>query len=170
MTIQATDTTRSFRFQGTYSDADLNAMAAFVVALSLDQRIGRSTLLATGVVAIIALLFRSWLLAIGGLLLVIGVSLLVRYVFLPRRLIRHARKIPGPTGQRIITIDGNEIRHSGQGSEVVYSRLEIRRAVLTHDHLFLLFQPQGLLMLPLAWVRPVAAIEDVALVLAQKTR
>ena len=168
MATEANHTNSSFRFQGTYSEADLDAMAVFVVSLALDKRIGRNTLLAAGVVGILSLLFRSWLFAIGGLLVVIGVSLLVRYVFLPRRLLRHARQLPGPVGQRIITIDENEIRHSGQGADVVHAKAAIRRAVLTRDHLFLLFHPQGLLMVPLAWIRPVAAIEDVALLLAQK--
>jgi len=168
MTMQTTNSDSSFRFQGTYTDADLDALAAFVVSLSMDQRLGRSTLLAAGGLAIVALLFRSWLLAGCGLLVVVGVSLLMRFVILPRRLIRHARRLPAPTGERTITIDEAEIRHSGEGSEVVYRKPEIRRAVLTQDHLFLLFQPQGLLMLPLAWVRPVASIEAVALLLAQK--
>jgi len=170
MTMQAMGTDRTFTFQGTYSESDLDAMATFVVSQSLDQRIGRFTLLGAGGVILLAILFHSWMLALMGFLGVIGISLLARYVFLPRRLIRHARSLPAPSGQRTITIDDGGIHHRGQGSDQAYDLGDIQRAVLTQAHLFLLFRPRGLLMLPLSWVHPSASIEDVAILLARKER
>lgn len=157
-----------FRFQGFYSERDLEAMARFAMAQWLDPRIARFTMLAAGLLAIAALLLRSWPLAIGGFFAVIATSLFLRFVVLPGRLLRHARRVDGVSSEHTIVIGTEEIRHRGADSEQVYGRRALRRAVLTRKHLFLLFKPQGLLMLPLDWIRPEGVLEDVALLLARK--
>lgn len=168
MAKQADGTEQSFQFTGEYSESDLEALALFAISQQLDHRMGRGTMLAAGLMAVAAILCRSWVLAIAGFAGVIGISLLIRYVILPRRLLRHARRIPGPSGQRRITITEREILHEGEGSQQMYAKVDIQRAVLTRDHLFVLFRPQGLLMLPLAWIKPVAPIAEVAALLARK--
>jgi hypothetical protein len=161
MAIQTHDTSNGFRFQGRYTEADLDALARFSVSQILDQRIGRATVSATVLLAIAALILRSWFVAIGGLLAILGISALVRYVILPRRLIHHARKIPGTAGDRVIAVDGQGLRHQGEGAEQVFPRGAIHRLVLHKAHLFILLKPAGCLMLPLAWIQPPATIEAV---------
>jgi hypothetical protein len=100
-------------------------------------------------------------LAIGGFLLILGASALVRYVIMPRRLIQHARQMPGTTGNRVIMVDERGLRHQGEGPEQRFPKTAIHRLVLHKAHLFILLKPTGCLMLPLAWIRPPATIEEV---------
>jgi hypothetical protein len=161
MATEAINPHPGYRFQGRYTQADLDALAQFTVSQLLDQRIGRATMSATLLLAIGALLSRSWLIAIGGFAVILGVSVLVRYVILPRRLLRHARQIPGLSGDRIITIEGQELRHQAEGCEQTFQRKAIRRLALHKAHLFILLKPRGCLMLPLAWIQAPATIDRV---------
>ena len=161
MAMQAQDSPQGFRFQGRYTGSDLDALAQFTVAQLLDQRIGRSTMSSMVLLAIGALLLRSWVVAIGGFLAILGVSALVRYVILPRRLIRHARQIPGLAGDRVIAMDDTGIRHQAEGQEQVFPKEAIKRLVLHKAHLFILLKPRGCLMLPLAWIQAPATIDHV---------
>ncbi len=168
MAMQASDSHEGFRFQGQYTESDLDALAQFTVAQLLDQRIGRATMSATVLLAIGALLSRSWLVAIGGLLVVLGISALVRYVILPRRLIRHARQLPVLSRNRVIAMNEQELRHQAEGLEQTFRREAIKRLVLHKSHLFILFKPRGCLMLPLAWIQAPATIDRVVALLVQR--
>ena len=168
MAMPVRDSLSPFRFHGRYTAADLEALAQFTVAQVLDQRIGRATMSATLLLAVGAVLTRSWLVAIGGFLLLLGVSALVRYVLLPRRLLRHARQLPGLAGERVIAVDSQELRHQTEGVEQVFRREEIRRLALHKAHLFILLKPQGCLMLPLAWIQAPATIDRVVQLLVQR--
>jgi hypothetical protein len=117
-----------FRFQGIYSEQDLEAMARFAVAQWLDPRIARFTMLAAGLLAIAALLLGSWPLGIGGFLGVIGVSLFLRFVVLPGRLLRHARKTEGVSGEHTIVIGEAQIQHLGTCSGTTSSCSSTPRA------------------------------------------
>jgi hypothetical protein len=143
-------------------------LAQFTVSQLLDQRIGRATMSATLLLAIGAVLSRSWLVAIGGFLVILGISALVRYVVFPRRLIRHARQIPGLSGNRIISLDGKGIRHQAEGLEQAFPREAIRRLALHKSHLFILIKPRGCLMLPLAWIQAPATIDQVVELLVRR--
>lgn len=161
MAMQASDSQQNYRFQGRYTEADLDALAQFTVSQLLDQRIGRATMSAMTLLAIGALLSRSWLVAVVGLLVVLGISVLVRYVILPQRLLRHARQIPGLSENRVISVDRKEIRHQAEGLEQAFPREAIRRLELHKTHLFILFKPRGCLMLPLAWIQAPMSIDHV---------
>ncbi len=164
MTMHGNDA--ALRFEGTYQEADMEALAEFSISQLLDQRLGRATVSATVLLAVGAVLLRSWPLAIGGFLAILGLSALLRYVVLPRRLIRHARNVPGTEFPRVILVDGQGLRHRTQGTEQRFQRSEIRRMVLHKHHLFILLKPQGCVMLPLAWIHPPATIEEVVTSLA----
>jgi hypothetical protein len=168
MGTKAGDRIEAMQFQGTYSEADLDALAKFVVSQSLDQRITRATLVGAGLIGVIAILLRSWPLAIAGFIGVMLISLLARYVFFPRLLLRHAGPQHAPENPRSILIDEREIRHLSSGQEQVYAKPDIRKAVMTKAYLFLLFKPHGLLMLPLSWIPPSGSVEDVAIFLARR--
>ena len=168
MAMQADGTQKVLRFQGRFSKSDLDAMAQFTVSQLLDQRIGRATVSATVLLAIGAVLARSWPVAIGGFLVILGISALVRYVLLPRRLIRHARQLPMVSGDRVITIDRQGIRHQTEGIDQSYKREVVRRMVLHKNHLFILLNPRGCLMLPLAWIQSPVTIEDVVNLLVRR--
>ena len=168
MAMPASDSHQGFRFQGRYTESDLDALAQFTVSQLLDQRIGRATMSTMMLLAIGALLSRSWLVAIGGLVVVIGISALVRYVVLPGRLMRHARQVPGLSGSRAIVLDEKEIRHEAEGCEQAFPRESIRRLVLHKAHLFILLKPRGCLMLPLAWIQAPASIDQVVKLLVPR--
>lgn len=168
MTMQASGSPNGYRFQGRYTESDLDALAQFTVSQLLDQRIGRATMSAAVLLAIGALLSRSWLVAIGGLLVVLGISALVRYVIFPRRLIRHARQVPGLSGNRVISMEGKELRHQAEGLEQTFQQAAIKRLVLHKSHLFILFKPHGCLMLPLAWIQAPVTIDRVVKALVQQ--
>ena len=150
-----------FRFQGQYTESDLDALAQFTVSQLLDQRIGRATMSATLLLAIGALLFRSWAVALLGFLVILVISALMRYVFLPRRLMRHARALPGLTGNRAISLDERTIQHQTEGRDQLFPKEAIQRLVLHKSHLFILFKPRGCLMVPLAWIQAPATIDRV---------
>ena len=160
---------RGFRFQGRYTESDLEALAQFTVSQLLDQRIGRITVSATMLLAVGAVLLRSWPVAIGGFLLILGVSALVRYVLLPGRLLQHARQLPGLLGDRSLAVDGKEPPASMRKAQSqTFPREAIRRLVLHKAHLFILLKPQGCLMLPLAWIQPPHTIEQVVQCLVRR--
>jgi hypothetical protein len=169
MAMQAQDSPQSYRFQGRYSQSDLDALAQFTISQLLDQRIGRSTMSSTVLLAIGALLLRSWLVAIGGFLAILGVSALVRYVILPRRLLHHARQIPGLDGDRVISVDGKGIRHQAEGQEQMFQKEAIKRLALHKSHLFILLKPRGCLMLPLAWIQAPATIDGLVEFLVRRS-
>jgi hypothetical protein len=149
-------------FKGIYGEADLEALARFTVSQFLDARIGKATVSATVLLAIGAVLLRSWPVAIGGFLSILGVSVLLRYAILPRRLIRHARKLPATALDRMITLDESGLLRQRMGElEQVFPRAAVRRMVLHQRHLFVLLKPRGCVMLPLAWIHPPSTIEDV---------
>ncbi len=168
MAIQAMDTHKSYQFQGRYSESDLDALAQFTVSQVLDQRVGRATVSSTVLLAIGAVLLHSWFVAIGGFAAILGISALVRYVILPGRLLLHARKMPMVTGNRIISLDEQGLRHQGEGIDQVFRRDEIRRLVLHKAHLFILLKPRGCLMLPLAWIQSPDRLDDVVELLARR--
>jgi hypothetical protein len=146
MATEATHSHQGYRFQGRYTQTDLDALAQFTVSQLLDQRIGRATMSATLLLAIGALLFRSWLIAIGGFVVILGISALVRYVI---------------SGDRVISIEGKELMHQAEGYEQKFQRKAIRRLALHKAHLFILLKPRGCLMLPLAWIQAPATIDHV---------
>jgi hypothetical protein len=168
MVMQVSDSPDGYRFQGRYTESDLDALAQFTVSQLLDQRIGRATMSATALLGVAALLARSWSVAIGGFLLLLGVSALVRYVILPRRLLGHARRVPGLSGDRVISLDGKGFRHQAEGLEQAFRKEEIRRLALHKAHLFILLKPRGCLMLPLAWVQAPATIDQVVHILVNR--
>jgi len=155
------------QFQGVYTSADLEAMARFAMAQSMDARLARSTLGALSLVEIAALCLRSWGLAMGGLIAVLGLSWLVRNYGLKRRLMQHGRVNLQAGATRSIRISAGEIGHSLDGETQIFVRKALERAVLTDSHLFLVFKPSGTLMLPLAWIHEPTSVEDVAVLLAQ---
>lgn len=161
MAMQASDPHRGFRFEGRYTDSDLEALAQFTVSQFLDRRIGRMTVSATVLLALFSVLSRSWFLAIGGLLLILGIAALARYVVLPRRLLRHARQIPGLTGNRVLSMEGKQLRHQAEGLEQTFPPEAITRPALRKAHLFIRLKPHGCLMLPLAWVQAPETIDQV---------
>ena len=161
MMMQANDPPPRFRFTGQYTDSDLEALAAFSVSQLLDQRIGRATVSFAFLLAVAAVLLRSWGVAIGGFVALLGMSALVRYMILPRRLIRHVRAQPGLFGNRVIELQGGEIHHASEGREQVFRRADVRRLVLHRNHLFILLKPSGCVMLPLGWIQSPATIDQV---------
>lgn len=160
--------TKALRFEGVYGDSDMEALAGFSVSQVLDQRIGRATVSATVLLAVGALLSRSWIVAIGGFVVILALSAFVRYVILPRRLIRHAKALSGPGMRRVITVDAEGIHHRVEGTDLHLSRAAIRRMVLHKRHLFILLKPRGCIMLPLAWIQPPVTIETVVTALAPR--
>ncbi len=161
MAMQTNDPRTSLRFQGEYTESDLDALAQFTVSLLLDKRIGRATVSLAMLLAVGAVLLRSWIVAIGGFALLLALSALVRYVILPRRLVRHAGQGQGPAGSRAILLDPEAVRYQVDGREQCFGRSEIRRLALRKAHLFILFKPKGCLMLPLAWIHSPATIDQV---------
>jgi len=161
MAMQVGDSLTGLRFQGEYADSDLDTLAQFTVSQILDKRIGRAVVSLALLLAVGAVLLRSWFVLGGGLVLLLAASALLRYVILPRRLIRHAKMLPGLSGSRAVLMDGNEIRHRVDGFEQSFRREDIRRVVLHKAHLFILLKPRGCLMLPLAWIQPPATIDRV---------
>jgi hypothetical protein len=153
---------RAYRFRGQYTERDIEALAQFTVSQFLDKRLGRATVSAVILLAVAAVLFRSWIVMIAGFAVILGVSALVRYVILPRRLIHHARQMAGTAGSHEITMEQNGIRHRRDDQEQYIERSAISRIVLHKAHLFILLKPAGCLMLPLDWILPPATIEGVA--------
>lgn len=166
--MQTSDTRARFRFQGRYSESDMVALAQFSVSQVLDQRIGRATVSAAVLLAVGAVLLRSWPVAIGGFFVVLGISALLRYVVLPRRLMGHARQMPGASAIRVISVDDEGLRHQSEGAEQIYPLEAIRRMALHKSHLFILLKPRGCVMLPLEWIQLPATIEDVVKCLARR--
>lgn len=166
--MQTNEARAGFRFQGRYSEADVAALANFSISQILDQRIARATVSATILLAVGAVLLRSWPVAIGGFLAILGVSALLRNVVFPRRLMGQARQTPVTSTLRVISVDGEGIRHQSDGIEQTFPRQDIRRMVLHHSHLFILLKPRGCLMLPLAWIQLPATVEDVVKCLARR--
>lgn len=160
--------TGALRFEGVYGEADMEALAGFSVTQILDQRIGQAMVSATVLLAVGALLLRSWAVATVGFIAILAVSAFVRHVLLPRRLIRHAKALPGSGLRRVITMDGDGICHRVEGTDQRFSRAAIRRMVLHKHHLFILLKPQGCIMLPLAWIQPPATTETVVTALAPR--
>jgi hypothetical protein len=166
MTMHGNDA--ALRFEGTYQKADMEALAGFTVSQLLDHRIGRATVSATVLLAIGAVLLRSWPVAIGGFLAVLGVSAFLRYAILPRQLIRHAGNVPATQYPRVILVDDRGLSHLSKGIEQHFERGAIKRMVLHKSHLFILLKPRGCMMLPLTWIHPPVTIEDVVTSLARR--
>ena len=106
--------------------------------------------------------------AIGGFILVLGFSALVRYVILPGRLVGHAKQLPGLSGDRVIAVEGGAVRHDWDGQSQTFPLETVRRLVLHKAHLFILLKPRGCLMLPLAWIQAPATIDRVVQTLVRR--
>jgi hypothetical protein len=164
----ASDSLTELRFHGQYTDSDVDALARFTVGQLLDQRIGKATMSASAILAVGAVLLRSWPVAIGGFILVLGFSALVRYVILPGRLVGHAKQLPGLSGDRVIAVEGGAVRHDWDGQSQTFPLDTVRRLVLHKAHLFILLKPRGCLMLPLAWIQAPATIDRVVQTLVRR--
>jgi len=168
MLMPTIDTLKELRFQGQYTDPDVEALARFTVGQLLDERIGKATMSAALLLTVGAVLLRSWPAAIGGFILVLGFSALLRYVILPGRLVRHAKQLPGLSGDRVITVDEAGIRHEWDGQSQTFPLESVRRLVVHKTHLFVLLKPKGCLMLPLAWIQAPATLDRVVLALTRR--
>jgi hypothetical protein len=168
MTIPASGAQMEFAFQGKYTPSDVDALARFTVSQLLDRKIGQITVCVTMILAVGAALLRSWPLALGGFLLILGGATLVRYKLLPGRLVEHAKQLPGLLGDRSLAVDGKGLHHRWEEQSQTFPREAIRRLVLRKAHLFILLKPRGCLMLPLAWIQPPHTLEQVVKAIVQR--
>ncbi len=166
--MPASSSQTEFAFQGRYTASDVDALARFTVAQLLDRKIGQITLYATVLLAIGAALLRSWPVALGGFLLLLGGAALVRYKLLPERLVKHASQLPGLLGDRSFAVDGLGLHHHWEEQSQIFPREVIRRLVLRKAHLFILLKPRGCLMLPLAWIHHPDTLEQVVQAIVQR--
>lgn len=158
----------TLRFEGTYGDSDVEALARFSIAQVLDMRIAKATVSATVLLAVGGLWFHSWPVVLIGFPAILAVSALIRYRILPRRLARHARATPGWGRPRSILVDAQGLVLRTEEGEQRFPRTVIRRMVLHENHLFILLKPQGCIMLPLAWIHSPVTIETVVTALASR--
>lgn len=143
-------------------------MADCVVAQFMGKKTATYTVAAAVAELLIAVFLQSWAVAIGGFLVVIGVSTLMRYHFLPHRLLRLMQSRPDLLEERTIALEPGEIREQAATSPRVFARRDLQRAILNRTHLFLVFRPHALVMLPLAWIPRETRLEDVAAFLAKQ--
>jgi hypothetical protein len=142
----------SWRLEGTYTEQDLRAFAAF-----LSSRVAGSKLWALAVFMILPLLWAgnirtTWPLMAPLAVVLIGFILLLRFVLLPNKLYRAALKLPGVFKPRCITIDEGEVCNTSEAGGHTFPLESVREVVAAQDHLFVMVAAKQGLPIPRAWI------------------
>jgi hypothetical protein len=139
--------------EGTYSEQDLRAFAAFLAG-----RVAGSKFWTLGFLALMPLWWsgdirQTWPYVAPIGVLIIGFLLLLRFVLLPRRLYRKAIQLPGVFEPRRILIDAQELQNTSEAGGHTLPLERIQEVITTPDHLYVLVAPKQGVPIPRAWLK-----------------
>jgi hypothetical protein len=151
-TMDQNRTPETWCLEGTYSEQDLRAFAAF-----LARRVAGSSLWALGVFVLMPLLWsgdirRSWPLMVPIALVLVGFILLLRFILLPSKLYKSATKLPGVFEPRQITIDAEDVHNVSSAGSHHLRLQDVQEVVTAPAHLFVMVAQKQGMPIPKAWI------------------
>jgi hypothetical protein len=138
--------------EGTYTEKDLRAFAAF-----LARRVAGSKIWALGTFVLLPLLWSgnirtTWPRMVPIAVLLIGFILLLRFVILPNKLYRAAIKLPGVFDPRRISIDEGEVHNTSDAGGHTFRLEDVREVIGTPEYLFVMVAPKQGIPIPCTWI------------------
>ena len=138
--------------EGTYTEKDLRAFAAF-----LAKRVAGSKIWALGVFVLLPLLWSenirtSWPLMLPIAVVLIGFIVLLRFVILPNKLYKSATKLPGVFEPRRITIDAQEVGNTAESGGHTFRLEDIQEVITVPGYLFVMVAPKQGIPIPTTWI------------------
>ena len=138
--------------QGTYTEQDLRAFAAFLAG-----RVAGSKLWALGLFVLLPLLWSgnirtSWPRMAPIAVVLIGFIVLLRFVLLPSKLYKAAIKLPGVFDPRRITIHAGEVQNTSEAGGHTFRLEDVRAVVTTPEYLFVMVAAKQGIPIPRAWI------------------
>lgn len=153
--MEAMDQTQApgtWYLEGTYTERDLRAFAAF-----LARRVAGAKLWTLGLIMLLPIywsgdIHQSWPFMAAMGLLIIGFVVLLRFVVIPGKLYKAATKLPGVFESRRITIDAEGVANASAAGGHSFRLEDVLEVVAAPDHLFVMVAPQKGIPIPRAWM------------------
>lgn len=150
--MDRTSSPETWCLEGTYSEKDLRAFAAFLAG-----RVAGSKFWALGAFVLMPLWWsgdirRTWPIAVPVGILLVGFLFLLRFAILPNRLYKSAIRLPGVFEPRCIVIDQRELQNRSEAGGHTLLLADVREVIATPDHLFVMATAKQGIPIPRTWI------------------
>ncbi len=154
--------------EGTYTEKDLRAFAAFLAG-----RVAGTKIWALGVFILMPLLWggnirHNWPLMVPMAVILVGFIFMLRYVILPNKLYKATIKLPGVFLPRRITVDEREVSSTSEAGGYTIGVEQIKEVITVQDYLYLMVTPKQGMPIPKEWIGGEDRVRDLTQLLLSR--